>query len=77
VFTMPQGGPLREVKFLERYVRECPWLTVADQWRRARNGTEMARPVKNDLGSGLAATAPAPAVGEARPRRHEPRWQAS
>jgi hypothetical protein len=26
--------------------QECPWLTVANRRRRARNGTEMARPVR-------------------------------
>jgi hypothetical protein len=26
--------------------RECPWLTVADRWRRAGYGTQMARPVR-------------------------------
>ena len=29
--------------------RECPWLTVANRWRRARNGTEMARPVRTTV----------------------------
>jgi pimeloyl-ACP methyl ester carboxylesterase len=30
---------------------------------------------ENDRGSGLAATVPAWAMGEARPGRHDPRWQ--
>jgi hypothetical protein len=32
---------------------------------------------ENDRGSGLAATGPAQAMGEACPRRHRDRWQAS
>lgn len=30
---------------------------------------------EDDRGTGLAATVPARAMGEARPGRHEPRWQ--
>jgi hypothetical protein len=56
--------------------RECPWLTVADRWRRARNGTEMARPVRTNLAQPVRRWSPARPQGEAGPGQHQPRWQA-
>ena len=48
---------------------------MANRRRRARNGTEMARPISTTAAPAWGATVPARALGEARPGRPEPRWQ--
>jgi hypothetical protein len=50
----------------------------SNRWRRARNGTEMARAVRVTLCRTRPPVAPARAMGEARPGRHQQhRWQAA
>ena len=49
----------------------APRAQGEDSMARARNGTAG----EDDRGSGLMVTAPAEAMGEARPGRPEPRWQ--
>ena len=51
---------------------------MANRWRRARNGTEMARAVRMTLCRTWPPVAPARAMGGARPGRHQQhRWQAA
>ena len=51
---------------------------LGGHWRRARNGTEMARAVRMTLCRAWPPVAPARAMGEARPGRHQQhRWQAA
>ena len=48
-------------------------ILEASRWEWHGDGTTG----EDDRGSGLRATAPARAMGEARPGRHELRWQAA